>query len=384
MDFYIDVKLLSVHLPFMESLKYKRIAFLGPAPPFRGGISNFGYNLAIALRDVGAEVKLFNFVRQYPALIFPGGSQTELVERNDQPDIEAVYTPYLPWTWGKAVKAIKQYQPDLLIISYWLPFFAPSYAFIASQIKDCRIFFLAHNIESHERWPLGSLFRKLALRKADQIILLSKACQVQLNKLLPNRVALRGVLGFHPIEEKEAVAVKTENKQILFFGLIKAYKGLDLLLMAIPLIIKEIPDIKLVVAGAVYGESESYYKLIDDLGIKRSVELQFRYISDNEMADFFSRSQLCILPYRTATQSGVIANAYSFGVPVLATDVGGLKEYIEPGRTGYLVAPEDSVALAEAVVEHYRSNALESMRISIAEYRKRYSWQKLAEFVQGL
>ncbi len=368
----------------MDSLYYKRIAFLGPAPPLRGGISIFGLNLALAMRDAGAEVKLFNFVRQYPSILFPGGSQTEEIVREDLPEIEDVYTPYLPWTWGNAVKSIKLYQPDLLIVSYWLPFFAPSYAFITSGIKNCKIIFLAHNIESHERWPLGSLFRKLALSEADRIVLLSKACQDQLKRMLPNTIARRGILGFHPIEEKEQAANSQQDKQILFFGLIKPYKGLDLLLRAMPSILKEIPELKLVVAGAVYGDTEPYFKLMEELGIQDSVDVQFRYISDTEMADFFNKSQLCVLPYRTATQSGVIANAYSFGVPVLATDVGGLKEYIEPGETGYLVAPEDPEAIATAVIEHFKSNALDRMQMHISNYRKRFSWKKLAELIQAL
>jgi len=362
----------------------KRIAIVGPAPPFRGGIALFALHLGKELANAGHLPKFFNFKEQYPSFLFPGGDQFDELSDCGNIPMERVYTPYLPWTWPAAIKRIRDYQPDLVIFSYWLPFFAPSSGWIARALRKSRIVFLAHNIESHEKWPFAALLREYALAQADRIILLSQACFKDLNRFLPLKIASKGLQGFHPIYPPFDLPQKPQTDMrptLLFFGLIKPYKGLDLLLKALSLVRKELPEIHLIISGAVYGSFEPYQEIIDTLDLSGNIELNLRYVNEKELGEFFLRSQLCVLPYKTATQSGVIANSYSYDIPVLATNVGGLSEYIIEEKTGYLVAPEQPQEMAGAILRHFKEQRLSAMQTEIKAYKDQYSWTKLAKLI---
>lgn len=361
---------------------------LGPAPPLRGGISQFALMLALEFQAEGHSVKMFSFSKQYPDLIFPGSDQYDKSGNTYDLEIEAVLTPYLPWTWIQAVQKIKAFAPDLVIVSYWLPFFAPAFAWISSKLKPLKIYYLTHNIQSHEKWPLGSWLRDRALSKAEKIIVLSESCANDAKRLLPLCASRRVVLGFHPIYDSYARGEKPEpdskTKNLLFFGLIKPYKGLDILLKAMPKLLQTVPDARLIVAGDVYGDPEPYHRLIRELKLEDKVELHFRYISDTEIGDLFYRCKVCILPYKTATQSGVIASSYSFNVPVIASDVGGLGEYIVEGITGYLVEPENPEALAQQISAFFINKDFARMQEEIIKYKASFSWKALAELILSL
>lgn len=351
---------------------------LGPAPPFRGGISNFAVHLAESLAQQGHQLQYFNFKQQYPALLFPSSDQYD----KSEPRLPAqrILTPYLPHTWIQTVRAIQAWQPDILIASWWLPFFALAYGYILKRL-NCRIVVLAHNIMPHEHWPGTKSLLRYAFQKADCIVVLSRSCLQELKRYLPNTVASKAVLGFHPIYSK--VGITSPNPQtapgLLFFGLIKDYKGLDILLKAMPMIKHAIPTIKLRIAGAVYGSSKIYEELIRELKLETDVECHFRYLDDLEVAALFAISDVCILPYKSATQSGVIATAFSYDTPVIASNVGGLGEYIDAGQTGLLVAPNDPAALAAAVIRFYEDKLREPMQKAIAGYKDQNTWAELAK-----
>jgi len=359
-----------------------RICILGPAPPFRGGISLFALHLGKTLRKLGHEVSFQSFSRQYPAFLFPGKAQTDAALDSDGITVERTLTPWLPWTWEHTVKSIVSARTDLLIISWFLPFFAPAYAYVLKRLKNTRKVVLAHNVSAHEKWALADTLTGLVFNAADHIVVLSKASLKELDKVVPLRTARKAVLGFHPIYSHSGQASRYEHhktRTILFFGLIKPYKGLDVLLASLPEAVKAFPDLKLVIAGEVYGDSSIYEKQIDTLGIRKWVDCRFRYISENELGELFAQAGLCVLPYKSASQSGVIATSYSFGVPVLASDVGGLGEYVEAGFTGYLVQPNSPHLLAEAIVRHF--SEMPDMQDNIIEYCRRFSWQNLAELI---
>lgn len=364
-----------------------KIALLGPAPPFRGGISQFALMLAKEYQRSGNSVKMFTFQRQYPKLLFPGGEQT--TEFSDLPDvqIERVFTPYIYRSWNRAVERIREYQPDLVIVSYFLPWFAPSYAWICKRLQGTRIICLAHNIDFHEKWPCADALTRRLFKHCDRIVLLSEACYKDLQRKMPAAISAKGVQGFHPIydcygEESSAAELSPqEEKTLLFFGLIKPYKGLDVLLKALKQVQKRISGVRLIIAGEVYGKPNPYLELIRTLGLGDSVETQFRYITDKEIAGIFQRSQVCILPYKSATQSGVIATSYNFNLPVIASDVGGLSEYIEEGVTGMLVPPNDPEALAAAIIRYFEADLYSVMSRNIPAYKERYSWPRLAEII---
>ncbi|MFA6720888.1 MAG: glycosyltransferase family 4 protein [Candidatus Cloacimonadaceae bacterium] len=365
----------------------KKIALLGPAPPFRGGISQFALMLAREFLNEGHEVRMYTFKRQYPKLLFPGGEQTTTFPELPEIPVEQVFTPYLPQSWAKAVERIREFQPDLLIASYFLPWFAPSYAWICKRLPDTRRICLAHNIDFHEKWPGADILSKRFFQHCERIVLLSGACFDDLKRKMPASIAQKGLLGFHPIYDCYGADGETPGTDTpahptaLFFGLIKAYKGLDVLLKALKQARIRVPDLKLIIAGEVYGKAEKYARLIRELGLSDAVETRFHYITDGEIAEVFTRAQVCVLPYKSATQSGVIATSYSFGVPVIASRIGGLSEYISEGETGLLVPPNDPEALAAALIRYFEQGMLERMSARIPAYREQFSWPKLAGLI---
>ncbi|NMD12863.1 MAG: glycosyltransferase family 4 protein [Candidatus Cloacimonetes bacterium] len=366
----------------------KKIALLGPAPPFRGGISQFALMLGREFSRTGHEVKMYTFKRQYPKLLFPGGEQTISFSGLEGISVQRVFTPYLPQSWRYAVSEIRVWKPDLLIVSYFLPWFAPSYTWILKKLADIRIVCLAHNIDFHEKWPGADLLSKRLFARCHSIVLLSEACKRDLQRKMPKHIADKGISGFHPIydcyADNHASREKPSQPTALFFGLIKPYKGLDVLLAATKQALKAMPDLKLIIAGEVYGSSEQYLQMIRRLGLTEVVETHFRYIGEDEIGQLFQRSQVCVLPYKSATQSGVISTSYNFNVPVIASDVGGLSEYISPGETGLLVPPGNPEALAQAMIRYFKDGMYLSMSSNIPAYKEQYSWQKLADiFLQA-
>lgn len=358
-----------------------KIAILGPAPPFRGGISRFAYALAKAFLELGHNVQFYNFYKQYPTLLFPGKGQLD----RTFPENEFVNLRLLiPWSfksWKLIINALKKYNPEVIIVSWFLPYFAPAYGYILKRLANPNIIILAHNVSAHEKWPGEKQLLQYVFKPATKIVTLSKATLDELQAKLPLFISKKGVLGFHPCYDYKTNINDVSNKTntLLFFGLIKPYKGLDVLLKAMPTVIKAVPDAKLIIAGEVYGNSNIYIKQIQELGIEKNVETHFHYIGDPDIARFFSASCLCILPYKSASQSGVIATSYGFGVPVLASDIGGLGEYVINNKTGYLVPPANPEALAEKIIIHLKQKP--DMSKAIEDFTKRYSWKALAELL---
>lgn len=365
----------------------KKIAFLGPAPPFRGGISQFAFRLAQEFQRSGNEVRMFTFEKQYPELLFPGKSQTTEFSQSNEIDIERIYTPYNPATWHKAVKRIEAFAPDLTVISYFLPWFAPSYTWICQRLRSTRRLCLAHNISFHEKWFGSNLFSHQLFKHSDKIVVLSEACLQDLKNTMPKDIADKGILGFHPIYDCYGKAINNyeidtmQAPTALFFGLIKPYKGLDILIKALKQARIKIPELKLIIAGEVYGKEDKYLSLINQLHLEHAVETHFRYIQEDEIRNFFLRSQVCVLPYKSATQSGVIATSYEFNIPVIASQVGGLSEYVKDNETGILVPPNNPEALAAALIRYFDEGLFNIMRQNIPSFRQQFSWQKLAEII---
>lgn len=363
-----------------------KIAFLGPAPPIKGGISAFALELCKSYLKSGHKVKMFGFKKQYPSLIFPGKTQTASFELPQSLQIDNSFIPYRPDTWHKGIKALHEFEPDILFISYFIPFFAPLYFFVAKALKQAKISVILHNLVPHERWPAARLLAKAVLHQAQSIICLSEATQKELKELMPNSIYLKNMLGFHPVYDQyqPQKPIPREPHTLLFFGLIKKYKGLDILISAMPEVLKQYENAKLMIVGEVYGSDEMYQNMIKELGIQNSVECHFRYVDDAEVAEFFQRAELCVLPYRSASQSGVIATSMAFGLPVLASGLDGLAQYIQDGVNGLLVDahPEPSSKdLALKIIDYFDTQSFASMSQSQKEKAKAYSWDALAQMI---
>lgn len=363
-----------------------RIAFLSPFYPFRGGIAQFGDSLYLALAAKN-EVKAFSFTRQYPGIFFPG--KTQFVSDSDLDrniPVTRVLDSINPFTWYKTAKEILKFKPDVVLISYWMPFFAPAFGKVAGllQKRGIKIIGLMHNVIAHEKRFGDEALTKYFFNKCDGFVLLNRSSEKDLLELKPDA---KYIIHSHPLydhygsrialdEAREKLNIPLNKKVILFFGFIRDYKGLDLLIESM----KNLNDeYLLLIAGEVYGDFKKYDELIDKLDLRKRINLQIRYIPETEIPVFFSASDVCVLPYRTATQSGIVGIAYHFDLPVIVTNVGGLAEMVEVNKTGLIINQLNPEVIAGRLIEYFNSNLKEHLTPYIQEYKKEHSWQKLAE-----
>jgi glycosyltransferase involved in cell wall biosynthesis len=363
-----------------------RIAYLSVFYPYRGGISQFNAALYRAL-EKQHEVKAFNFKRLYPNFLFPGKSQ--FVENTDSADAitsQRVLDSINPLSFSKTINEIKKFKPDLLLIQNWMPFFAPSLGWVARYFKklDIPTISIIANMKPHEPKPGDVLLSKFFLKHNHGFVVLADSVKNDLLELKP--VAK---IFYHPhpnyehfgdkIEKATAcyeLGIPQDKKIILFFGLIRHYKGLDLLIEAM----RNTPDdYFLLIAGEVYGDSSEYENLLSKNLPPERYKFINRYLKDNEVPKFFSAADVCVLPYRSATQSGIVGISYHFGVPVISTDVGGLREVIEPFHAGIVIDKPDSQLLHEAILRYFNDNLQENFSRNIHQFKAKYTWDSLAE-----
>ena len=372
-----------------------RIAYLSTFYPFRGGISQFNARL---LGELGKShtVQAFTFKRQYPDFLFPG--KTQKVGPDDNvADVGAI--PVLdtanPLSYPAAARAIRAFQPDILIMKYWMSYFAPSLGYVSRRLKgSCKVIPILDNVIPHEQHFFDKPLTRYFLSGASGCVSMSAEVDGDLLSLgtgLPHTVIPHPVYDHFgesiPREEAEKrLGLAPGRKNLLFFGLIRKYKGLDILLEAF----RELPeDYQLIIAGESYGPFDEYQAIIDSLPGKERIKVFNRYIPDEEVKVYFSAADLAVLPYRSATQSGISATAVNFGVPVVVTDVGGLRETVGERGSGLVApAPEPSL-IRDAVLEYFASPELQSsLKSSISEEKYRLSWAgfctSLLQFAQSI
>ncbi len=365
-----------------------KIAILSTAYPFRGGIAHFNGLLYSELIKEN-EVKIVTFKRQYPSILFPGKSQFEDEDEVEKIPGEALIDSINPLNWIKAGNKIKKEKPDLLIFKYWLPFFAPCFGTISRIVKrnkKTRILVICDNVLPHERRPGDKIFTKYFFKVVDYFIVLSDKVKDDLLLIRPNAKykmlphPIYSNFG-EPVEKKEAKKKLglTDKNLILFFGFIRDYKGLDVLLKAMSELKKE--NIKLIVAGEFYSDKGKYLNLINELEIKDKVYLYTDFIPTSEVKYYFSASDAVILPYKDATQSGIVQIAMNFRKPVIASNVGGLGEVILANQTGFIVGKDNPNALADAIRKFYKENKEDEFVKNLDREVEKYSWKK---FVNGI
>ncbi len=354
-----------------------RIAFLGPSHPWRGGIAQFAQNLANKLVESRQDVMMFTFLHQYPELFFPSSEQTEKSAPQKVLPTQKILTPYNPLTWFSVLRDIKAWNPDVLITSYWIPFMAPAFGFLLRYLKKTRKIYLIHNLDFHEKWLLAKVMTRFAMLPADAFITLSQVSVNALNDLIKGLNSDRVLQLFHPVYEylhlHNSEEIEIKNK-LLFFGFVKHYKGLDILLKAMAIVVRNAPELKLVIAGDIYGDRKIYLDLISELQLQDNVELNFRYIADAEIEGFFTGVDVCVLPYRSATQSGVAQLSFAFEVPVIATRVGGIEEVVKDGENGLLAEPGNPQALAGKILAFYSEKRMTHFMQNIRKANRENSW----------
>ncbi|PKV76434.1 glycosyltransferase [Pontibacter ramchanderi] len=374
----------------------RRIVIVGPAHPLRGGgMSTFNERLAGAFQEAGDEVEIVSFSLQYPSFLFPGKSQFTNEPAPEGINIKPLINSVNPISWVRTGNYIRHRKPDLVIFRYWLPFMGPALGTIARLIgrnRYSRILAITDNVVPHEKRPGDVPFTKYFLSACHGFLTMSRAVQQDLKLFEPNKPSLYLP---HPLydnfglaeskaEACTALGLDLNFKYLLFFGFIRAYKGLDLLLeaMAIPAL-QAIPDLKLLIAGEFYEEAKPYHDLIEKHGLQDKLVLRTDFIPNAEVRHYFCAADLVVQPYKHATQSGVTQVAYHFNKPMVVTHVGGLAELVPHGEVGYVVAPQPQ-EIAAAILDFYNNGRNEIYAQNIARYKQRFSWSRFVAAVYEL
>ena len=371
--------------------KKKKIVMIGPVYPYKGGISHYTGLLYKELMEY-YDVTLISYKLQYPKFLF---KKEQKDYENDSLKIEEAQ--YLintanPFNWIKAAMNINKIEADMVIIQWWHPYFAPCYWTMCKVLRKTKILFICHNVFPHEHFPMDRFLTKRTLVNGDCFIVHSTKDEEDLRLIHTSPVYIKTVLptfnffkkGVMTVEEaREKLNLMKEEKVLLFFGFVREYKGLKYLLRALPATREQLPNMKLLVVGDFGGDKEVYIELIKELEIDSSVRIFDGYIPDHEVGIYFSACDLVVLPYESATQSGIVPIAYDFEKPVVVTDVGGLPDVVEDGKTGYVVKAEEPGAIAEAVCNYFEDNKKEKMIENIRAEAWKYSWERMRENVDS-
>ena len=369
----------------------RRWTLVGPAWPYRGGIAHFGQATARALAARGHEVDTVTFRRQYPERLFPGTSQLDDgPPPPDLPPAPRLLDPLDPRTWFRTARHVADEGAEVAVLMVWMPFFAPMLGVIARRLRSrgVRVLAVVHNAVPHERRPGDRILTRWMLRACDGLLAMSDAVADDLRQLAPS---VSHVVVPHPVydgfgdpvpraDARAALGLPPDAPVFLFFGFIRRYKGLAVLLNAWPEVVRQLPGARLVVAGEFYADEDALRLRAAALG--DSVRLDADYIPDDRVGLYFGAADAVVQPYLTATQSGVAQIAFHYGRPVVTTDVGGLAETVPDGVAGLVVPPDDPGALAEALVRFVRDGL--GPELEDGARRQRVSWDALAEALEGL
>ena len=380
-----------------------RISLIGPVYPYRGGIA---HHTALLAKHLGErhEVQLISFRRQYPRWLFPGRTDRDPSKTPQRSNASFLLDPLSPLTWWAVAKRVRAWHPDVLILPWWVSYWALPWltlAMFAHRWTNAQVVFLCHNVLPHDGGRIGRVLARLVLSQGDAIIVQAQEDLRSLDELIPGK---RRVWTPHPtyaelgqgsedssvpLDSKVArarlglPAMPSDTPLLLFFGFVRPYKGLNVLLEATSAIQAQMP-VHVLVVGEIWGSSEEYLVQIQRLGISNHVTLINEYVPDERLGDYFGAADVVILPYVSATQSGVVQLAFGYGLPVIASRVGGLPDVVRDGETGLLVPPGDPDALVAAIVRFFRDDMGPGMRASIAADRDRFSWQRLVETIELL
>jgi len=370
-----------------------KIVILGSAHPLRGGgLATFNERMARAFQQEGHQTLIYTFSLQYPSFLFPGKTQYSDDASPSDLTIKVKVNSINPFNWIKVGLELKKLRPDILVIRYWIPFMAPclgTIAFLAKMNRHTRVVSIADNIVPHERHPGDTLLTRFFVNQPDGFVVMSDSVKNDLGKFkIPERNV---VFCPHPLYDNFGIPVSKHNARehlnidpdtqlVLFFGFIRDYKGLDLLLKAFALEhVRRLP-VKLLVAGEFYTNADFYYGLARELNLKDKIIWHTHFIPNERVREYFCSANLVAQPYKNATQSGVTQVAYHFEVPMLVTNVGGLPEMVSHGKAGYVVNP-DPKEIADSIADYFSKGLEQEFTAYIREAKKRFTWKNLVEAV---
>jgi D-inositol-3-phosphate glycosyltransferase len=373
----------------------RKVIIIGTAYPFRGGgMSTYNERLARAFQQRGDEVLIYTFSLQYPGFLFPGKTQFSTEKQPSDLNIKVAVNSVNPFNWLKVGREIKRLKADIIVIRYWMPFMAPSLGSIARIIKRNKvstIVAITDNIIPHEKMPGGNLLSRYFVKSCDGFITMSRAVLSDLEHFDKTKPKLYSP---HPLYDnfgtvipkslaKKNLSLDEESKYILFFGFIREYKGLDLLIEAFAdRRFRELP-VKLLIAGEFYIDSKPYFDLIERLGLTEKIVLHTEFIENDQIVNYFCASDIVAQPYKDATQSGVTQIAYHFEKPMLTTNVGGLSEMVPNGKVGYVVAPVVT-EISQALLRFFNEHKEKEFSLNASIEKKRFSWEILLDKIDTI
>lgn len=367
----------------------KTIKIIGPAYPFRGGLASYNERLAREFTTQGYRVDIETFTLQYPGILFPGKSQFVDGPPPENLSIRRTVNSVNPANWLAVGKRIKAKKPDLLMVRYWLPFMAPCLGSICRLVrsnKHTRVICLADNIIPHEKRIGDNQLTSYFMNSIDGMVAMSQSVLDDIDQFNPK---LPRALCPHPLydnfgpktecqEAKTLLGLDPHAKHLLFFGFIREYKGLDLLLLAMADKRIKSLGLKLIVAGEFYTKPEPYLELINQLGIADQVILRTEFIPEKHVSRYFGAADLVVQPYKSATQSGVTQIGYHFEKAMLVTNVGGLPEIIPDQVIGYVTEP-NATEIADAIVDFYLNRRQQEFELNLREEKKKFSWENMVK-----
>ena len=363
-----------------------KVIIIGPAYPLRGGLATYNERLARAFRAAGDEVRIVTFSLQYPDFLFPGQTQFSTEAGPVDLTIEVSLNSVNPLSWLAVGRRLRRERPDLVVFRFWLPFMGPALGTVARLARSnghTRVVAITDNVIPHEKGPGDGPLTRYFLSACDGFVTMSRAVLAHLQQLgFGQKPALYRPHplydNFGPVRPKAealaALGLPPEFHYVLFFGFIRAYKGLDILLEALADVRVATLPVKLIIAGEFYEDATPYEALIKKYDLESRLVRATDFIPNGRVADYFSAADLVIQPYKNATQSGVSQVAYHFGRPMLVTDVGGLAELIPAGVVGYVVPPMPG-AIAEALVDFYVHNREEAFAAGVRQEARKFSWE---------
>ncbi len=371
-----------------------KVVIIGSAYPYRGGLASYNERFAKEIQSQGHEVSIYTFTLQYPGFLFPGKTQYSEESPPENLNIVRCINSVNFFNWVSVGNRIKRSKPDLVIVKYWIPFMGPCFGTILRRIKGNRhtkVITIVDNMIPHESRVGDRAFTKYFIKPVDAFVAMSDCV---LSDIESFDTVKPKILSPHPLfdnfgesipkeEALQKLKLSTEYRYILFFGLIRKYKGLDLLLRSLKDKRLQNKKIKLIVAGEYYSNKKIYTDIMEQLGIEDEVIQADKFISDSEVKVYFSAIDLVVLPYKSATQSGVVQIAYHFEKPMVVTNVGSLAEMCPDNKVGYVV-PKDPESIAEAIFRFFNEDKNDEFVANIQEEKKKYSWDLLANNILGL
>jgi glycosyltransferase involved in cell wall biosynthesis len=377
--------------------KQKKIIIIGPVYPYRGGNSLFISYLYDILKPQ-FDVKIYNYKLLYPSLLFPGTTQFDesgtVIKKAPS---ERIVNSINPFNWIATANKIIKENADLVVFDWWHPFFGPCHFAISNLIKKKyknKIVFITENFISHEGNAVDKTLTKIGLKNASSFVALSEIVEKDLNALAAGRKIYRSELPIFDYTESEVktnlhstkneLGFKEEDKVLLFFGYVRKYKGLDILLDAMPEISKKYPGIKLLVVGEFYDDPSVYINKIKELRIENNVKIINKFIPNEEVRKYYLAADLVVLPYRSATQSGILNVAYGFNKPALVTDVGGLSQFVKHKETGIIIKPDSPDAIAKGVEEFYSLREKINFEKNVAEFSAHNEFTKMPQLFEKI